>query len=153
MRKWVLAGAAVVAFSTMGASSCSTTANNSSGSAPTTDASVPTDNSTPAPAAAPTPPPAPVTIFTLSGNGTKNTADFTVPDEWTLAYTFDCSSFGQAGNFQVYTYGADGTIDFSGPTVNELQMKGNSSTAGHGDSGKKYLAINSECAWTVTVTG
>jgi hypothetical protein len=43
------------------------------------------------------------------------------------------------------------SLDFSGPSVNELGAKGRSSTAVHADSGTKYLSIDSECSWTVTV--
>ena len=87
----------------------------------------------------------------MGGSGTKTTADFTVPSEWTLAYTYNCAAFGGSGNFVVYGYNSDGSLDFNGPSVNELGAKGSSSTAVHADSGKKYLSIASECSWTVTV--
>ena len=101
---------------------------------------------------APTPKPtAAPPIFSASGSGIKTTADFTVPSEWTLAYTYNCAAFGSTGNFLVEGYNSDGSLDFTGPSVNELGAKGSSSTAVHADSGKKYLSIDSECSWTVTV--
>ena len=100
----------------------------------------------------PTPKPTAVpALFRVSGSGLKQTADFTVPSEWTLAYTYNCAAFGGSGNFIVTGYNSDGSMDFSGPSVNELGAKGSSSTAVHADSGTKYLSIDSECSWTVTV--
>lgn len=151
---WIIGGATLVAFATMGAS-CDTS---TPGTAPTSDNSTiaPTtapDNSTAAPTAPPTAPPAPATIFSLSGSGIKNTVDFTAPSEWTLSYTFNCSGAGGTGNFIVYTYSSDGTLDFTGPSVNELGASGASSTQAHNDGGRKYLSIDSECSWSVKVVG
>lgn len=84
-----------------------------------------------------------------AGNGIKNTADFTTGDNWSIAYTFNCASFGARGNFQIYVY--DGS-DLVGVPANELAMKGGATSYEHGDSGTHYLEINSECAWTVKVT-
>lgn len=33
---------------------------------------------------------------------------FTVPSEWTLAYTYNCAAFGGSGNFVVDGYNSDG---------------------------------------------
>ena len=151
MRRVVLALAVGMAgLLLVGASSCDTgtsTSSSSSGGG----GSATSDSSTSA--AAPTPTAAPTTRFSLSGSGTKNTTDFTVPDEWTLDYTYDCSNAGGQGNFQVFAYNSDGSLDPNGPTVNELGAKGDSSTAAHNDAGSKYLTINSECSWTVKVVG
>lgn len=136
------AGSAVLL---MGASSCDTTTTpSSSGGAATTQA-------TSAPAAAATAAPAPKTLFTLSGSGIKNTADFTVPSEWVLNWTYDCSNFGSTGNFGVYEYNADGTT--AGLLANELGKGAPGSSNQHNDAGSKYLTINSECKWTVTAVG
>jgi hypothetical protein len=58
---------------------------------------------------------------------------------------------GGSGNFIVDGNNSDGSLDFSGPSVNALGDKGCSSTAVHADSGTKYLSIDSEGSWTVTV--
>ncbi|MEZ0095354.1 hypothetical protein [Streptacidiphilus sp. EB129] len=94
----------------------------------------------PAPAAA-----APKTLLTLKGTGIKNTAQFTTGSAWTVAYTFDCTAFGSQGNFVV--------SDETGmPLVNELKAKGSGSSPQY-TGGTHHLEINSECDWTLNVTG
>jgi hypothetical protein len=88
------------------------------------------------------------TVATFSGSGIKNTAQFTVTDNWKLAYTYDCSGAGGSGNFIV---NEDGGNDFSGAQVNELGAGGSSSTMVYGDAGTHYLSVNSECSWTMKV--
>ena len=96
-------------------------------------------------AGAPAPAAKPKTLLTLKGTGIKNSAQFTTAGNWTLAYTFDCASFGSAGNFMV--------SDETGmPLVNELKAKGNGNTPQY-TPGQHHLEVNSECDWTVTVTG
>jgi hypothetical protein len=58
-------------------------------------------------------------VATFSGSGIQNTPKFTVTDTWKLSYSFDCSSFGFKGNFQVYE---DGGIDFSGPAGSDPRL-------------------------------
>lgn len=103
-------------------------------------------------AAATTPSAAPAfkphTVATFTGSGTQNTARFTVTNTWKLAYSFDCSSFGSSGNFQVYEDGGSGG---SGASVNDLAASKTSSTWAYNDGGTHYLEVNSECSWTVKV--
>jgi len=35
-----------------------------------------------------------------------------IVQDWTMDYSYDCSAFGSRGNFQVYIYNADGSIDY-----------------------------------------
>jgi hypothetical protein len=93
-------------------------------------------------------PPAAKTVATFSGNGTENTAQFTVTGTWKLDYSFNCSDFGGQGNFQVFE---DGGQDLNGVQVNALSTGQSGSTMAYGDGGTHYLEINSECAWTVRV--
>jgi hypothetical protein len=103
-----------------------------------------------APAAKPTPPtPASATLLSSKGTGIKNTAKFTTDNDWSIAWTYNCSSFGSQGNFQIYVY-TDGTMDGIG--ANELGKKGSDTSPVYDDPGTHYLQINSECAWTVNVT-
>jgi len=88
------------------------------------------------------------TIMTFKGNGIKNSPKFKTGDDWVIDYTYDCSSFGSKGNFQVMYY-TDGELD--NIAVNELAKKGSDSAPVYGDSGTHYLSINSECSWTVKV--
>lgn len=93
-------------------------------------------------------PPAAKTVATFSGNGTENTAQFTVTGTWKLDYSFSCSDFGGQGNFQVFE---DGGQDLNGVEVNALSTGQSGSTMAYGDGGTHYLEVNSECAWTVKV--
>jgi hypothetical protein len=85
------------------------------------------------PTATPKPTPAPV-LFRVAGSGIKQTRDFTVPAEWTIEYTYNCSNFGSAGNFIVYVYNSDGSLDSNDSGVNELGRQGTGSTANHNDA-------------------
>lgn len=99
-------------------------------------------------AAAPQPP---KTLLQLTGSGIKKSNTFTTGDEWTLSYSFNCSNFGSQGNFAVMEYDSSGM-----PTdvlVNELAKSGTDSVPQHVDGGGHYLQINSECKWSLTVTG
>ena len=103
---------------------------------------------------APTPPPpapapAPQVLLDLSGSGTKQTEKFSTSGDWTLTYNYDCSMLGSQGNFQVFIYNDDGSIDNNDTLVNQLGANG-SDTENYYDSGVHYLAINSECSWRVT---
>lgn len=98
--------------------------------------------------AAPAKAPAAKTVATFSGSGTQKTAPFTATSTWVLSYSFDCSSFGYKGNFQVFT---DGGSDFNGVSVNDLAMSKSASTYAYNDAGTHYLEVNSECSWTMKV--
>jgi hypothetical protein len=110
----------------------------------TTPAAVP--SSAPAPPSSSPPSLAGKTVATFSGSGIENTPKFTVTDTWKLSYSFDCSTFGYKGNFQVYEDGG-----FSGVTVNDLATSKSGSTYAYGDAGTHYLEVNSECSWSVKV--
>jgi hypothetical protein len=86
-------------------------------------------------------------VATFSGSGQENTPRFTVTHTWKLVYSFNCSSFGSSGNFQVYE---DGGNDFS-LSVNDLATSKSSSTWAYNDGGTHYLEINSECSWKLKI--
>lgn len=89
----------------------------------------------------------------FQGNGIKTTPNFTVTaDQWTIAYKFSCAAFGGTGNFIVNVNDSTGATDFNHDGVNALAAAGNDSTVEHG-AGTYSLEVNSECAWTVVVTG
>jgi len=89
-------------------------------------------------------------LLEVSGNGIQTTQKFTTTGAWTINYTYDCSSFGFKGNFQVYIYNGDGSM--GDIAANELGMSGSNTQYEHG-AGTYYLEINSECSWHVTVKG
>jgi hypothetical protein len=102
----------------------------------------------PAPVAAPA---AHQVLLDKYGDGINKTAIFQTTGEWTITYDFDCTSFGSAGNFQVYVY--DGNSALKDIPVNSLSMKGTDTVFEHNLSGPYYLEMNSECAWHVIVKG
>ncbi len=128
-------------------------------SAPTQAAVAPTKQAAPVKtASAPTPAPAPApaphvpqVLLQVSGSGSKSTQTFMAPSTWTLDYSYDCSSFGSQGNFQIFIFNGSGAmVPLSGP--NQLGMSG-SDTEYYHSGGQLYLEINSECSWTVTAKG
>ncbi len=111
-------------------------------------------NPTPAPTIKPTPTHTPkwTTIQTFSGNGSKKTPAFTVPDNWQLVWSCDpSSSFGGSYNVIVAVVGTDGSqID---PTaVNTICQSGNKGDQTQEyQGGSVYLDVQSEGAWTIKV--
>lgn len=91
-------------------------------------------------------------LLDISGSGTRQTQKFTASGDWSITYTFDCSGFGMQGNFQIYIFNGDGSLDFADGGANDLAMNGGT-TDYYYDSGTHYLEINSECSWHVTVNG
>jgi hypothetical protein len=89
--------------------------------------------------------------MSISGSGTESTQTFTAPGEWQMNYTYDCTSFGQKGNFDVNIDNGNGTdSDLDGP--NELGLSG-SATEYYHEGGTFYLQVISECNWTVQIKG
>jgi hypothetical protein len=88
------------------------------------------------------------TVATFTGSGQENTPRFTVIRARKLVYSFDCSNFGQAGNFAVTE---DEGNDLNGVSVNDLAMSKSASTWGYDDAWAHYLQTNSEFAWKVKV--
>jgi Protein of unknown function (DUF4232) len=129
------------------------------GGAPQTPSAVPSVlvSSSPSPSSpgSSTPPADLPVLLSLNGNGIKNSKPFTASgDSLVLAYTFDCKAFGHAGNFAVTLYDQSGLALLAGG-VNELAKSGKDTQTAYiaNTTAPFHLEINSECAWTVTVTG
>lgn len=88
-----------------------------------------------------------VTVATYSGSGITNTPAFTVGPTWKVSYSFDCSNFGQSGNFILMEDGTFGALN-----VNVLAFTKSGTSYAYNDAGKHYLEVNSECAWKVKIT-
>lgn len=113
----------------------------------------PTPAPTPTPVTQPAPAPAPAqpqTVLDISGSGSKSTQTFTVDSSWQMKWSYDCSSFGDQGNFQVYVYTGGGSLSFENAGVNQLG-NGGSDTEYYHTGGSYYLEVNSECNWHLTV--
>lgn len=119
-------------------------------------ASAPSPTATPAPTPTPTakPKPAPaaprVILAPMSGNGTANTGTFSAPNHWKLVYSYDCSSLGSSGNFQVFLYKGDDLVNI---LANELgDGVTNKSVDQYTGGSGLHLEVNSECSWTIGAT-
>jgi hypothetical protein len=91
-------------------------------------------------------------LLNLTGSGTKSTQKFSTSSDWDLNWTYDCSNFGQKGNFQVMIYNGDGSMSIENGAVNQLGSK-DSGVEHYHKGGTYYLEVNSECSWTVQVKG
>ena len=80
----------------------------------------------------------------------ETTEKFAAQSDWDLRYSYDCGSFGQQGNFQVFIYDDNGSLSFANSGVNELSMR--SSNVDHLHTGGTfYMEVNSECQWHIQV--
>lgn len=94
----------------------------------------------------------PQTLLKLSGSGTKTTQSFTAAKNWDLNWSYDCSNFGNQGNFVVTTYNDSGSPSFSNAPVNQLGSS-DSGVEHYHNGGTFYLEVNSECKWNIEVKG
>jgi hypothetical protein len=140
----------ILAVARSGGNSGSSNNTSSQNAAP---APAPTVATTPQPTAAPTTTAPPGPRFFQAGQGIQTTTKFTVPAEWILKWHYDCSSFGDSGNFIVNVKNGDGSDDFQATGVNELGPGGDGIQNFHADGGSKYFDVNSECSWALNVPG
>jgi len=91
-------------------------------------------------------------LYQQSGSGTASTANFTAPTNWNIEWTYNCASFGYKGNFAVsISQAGTGSMASLGDVpINQLGMSGSGVQHYH-YGGKLYLAVNSECDWTLKV--
>jgi Protein of unknown function (DUF2510) len=142
--------------SSKNASSSATKTVPSTAAAPTTAKAPAATKPAAAPATAPAGP-----IFTQSGSGTATTATFKVPNNWDFAWTYDCSNAGGTGNFITENWDYNGAVsgnrnggamDLDNQGVNQLGPSGQGVEHYHSGGNTKYMKVNSECNWTLTVT-
>jgi hypothetical protein len=96
-------------------------------------------------------PKAPVTLLSQSGSGDDSTASFTAPSTWQIEWTYDCSNFGEQGNFAVDVAQApNGGVAASveDPPINQLGNS-DSGTEHYYYGGTVHLEVTSECDWTI----
>jgi hypothetical protein len=119
------------------------TTSTSTSSSITTTTAAPTTTTT-------TPPPAPAVLYQQSGSGTASTPDFTAPTNWNIAWSYNCATFGQSGNFVVsVTQAGTGVMaSTEDAPINQLGPSGSGVQHYH-YGGKLYLTVNSECSWTI----
>ncbi|MEV4575927.1 hypothetical protein AB0K16_22045 [Nonomuraea jabiensis] len=90
----------------------------------------------------------PRTVLVASGQGIKNTEQFTVDGTWELRYSFDCSgSYIGTGYMGVYLY--EGR-SLRGVAVNQTGKSGKDTTPQF-DSGTLRMEVNSTCKWSLKV--
>jgi hypothetical protein len=97
----------------------------------------------------------PKVLLNFSGSGIENSAPFTVGSQETVNYSFNCSSFGQSGNFAAdLEYGNQASLNSDDqPIANQLAPSGQATTTVYPqDPGQQYyVSVDSECSWTVQV--
>jgi hypothetical protein len=94
--------------------------------------------------------PAPVVLWQQTGSGIESGQQFTVPPGvkgWNEVWTYDCSAFGQSGNFATNINGYGGASNTLDSGTNQLGMSG-SGTNHYYDHGTFSIDVNSECNWT-----
>ncbi len=97
-------------------------------------------------------------LIRFIGSGIRNSAPFNVGSgPLTVTYSFNCSDFGQSGNFQAdLLYGNQSRLNSDDQVIaNDLALHGGQTTTIYpSDAGKDYyLSVNSECTWKIKVTG
>jgi hypothetical protein len=97
-----------------------------------------------------TPIPTPTPAFAVSGSGTNSTRTFSVSGDWDMAWSYNCSNFGMAGNFIVFIYNANGSMSYSNFGPNQLGLSGTGVEHYH-SGGSYYLQVLSTCSWKITV--
>jgi hypothetical protein len=101
-------------------------------------------------AATPVPTARPRTLLDLKGSGIRRSKRFIATGDWTITYSYDCSSVGHAGDFIVSVRDSGGgLVDL---LASKLGKKG-SGTLPEYLPGTYHLQMNSECSWHVKVTG
>lgn len=88
--------------------------------------------------------------FTSMQNGDSgNTAQFTESGNWSISWSFDCSSLGSEGVFGVFVNqpSGDATVDIGPSSQGD---NGNGSDF-YTDTGTFGLAVMSDCAWSLIV--
>lgn len=94
------------------------------------------------------------TLVSLSGSGTKNSGPFDAPGQWTIDWSFDCSSNGAPGTFYV-SVGDETHSDITPPPVQPpMSLKASGSDFVY-KSGHLHLGVTADdgCAWSVTAKG
>jgi len=94
------------------------------------------------------------TIARFTGRGDTNTARFTIRGNgnWALRYSYDCSAQpGRFGNFFI-DEDAMNNDNPSAVAVDRLGRGGHGSWHVHGDAGRHYLAIQTGCSYTITMS-
>jgi len=158
--KWIITGV-IIGLMVIGGIIAAVAPKSSTTSSSSDTASVVTtvakSTTTKAPASSTATVAAAATIYEKSGTGTSSSPNFTVPKEWQIQYTYDCSGFlGGKGNFIVTVNGvgkSGSNMDILAPQINQLGAGGTDTVYAHNDAGVKNLEVNSECNWAIKVIG
>lgn len=90
-------------------------------------------------------------LYDQAGKGNQTTADFTVPSQWLLYWSFACEGGSTAAGslkIDLYLRGVDEVIkSFSNPAGKPARVEHN-----YIGDGRHHLAIETVCQWRVTVT-
>jgi hypothetical protein len=85
-----------------------------------------------------------------TGSGITNTPSFTTSGDWEIEWSYDCTNFGQSGNFGIFVFNFEGSL--SDVAANQHGSKG-ADVANEHQGGTYYLEVDSPCDWHVIVKG
>lgn len=92
----------------------------------------------------------PLTLSSSQIGDSGSTPQFDVTAPWTMSWSYNCANLGTTRNFIVGVHRWTGALTFDvGP--NELGIGGNGTDTYH-NSGTFNLTVDSECAWSITVS-
>ncbi len=152
-RVWLIVGVVVLLLAVCGALGNAVSHNGRTPAISVITASSTQPGTPPKPTSKPTQvhKPAWTTVANFSGNGSKKTATFSVPDDWKIVWKCDHSSFqGYDYNVIILVYNSDGTLADSG--VNTLCSKSNEQGETEiRTAGNVYLDVTSEAVWSVQI--
>ncbi len=146
MKKMIL----IACFLVLALSACGSETGTTSSPAVATSAPTATPTATPKS----TQPPKWTTVQKFSGNGTKKTGNFTVPDSWQILWSCDNTgqNYGIDGVMYISVYGSDGTpIDPAAVSGTCKAGKVTKDSTEEHQGGQVYLDINSSLSWTIQV--
>lgn len=94
------------------------------------------------------------TVYTFSGNGSKKTGTFTVPDDWRIAWSCQGLTDGSGvdGVLYITVTGTDGApVDLNAVGANcKYGVRSSDFTEEH-QGGAVYLDVNTSLSWTIQV--
>lgn len=101
-----------------------------------------------------TSPSTPTVLYQQNGSGSASSPNFTAPTNWNIEWTYNCSALGSSGNFMVTVSqaGTGSLASLEDLPINQLGTSGSGVQHYH-YGGKLYLAVNSECSWTIKAVG
>lgn len=88
------------------------------------------------------------TIVQMSGQGSKSSAPFNAPEQWTITWSFDCGT--TVGYFQVAVYDNKGALDVPVQPPDATKAAATDFVYQGGSGLHLEVTAAAACTWTVT---